>query len=449
MATTLHLAMNMSISSSRLTSSSLPSSFHHPKSFSYILAQNRSKHVFVPKATIRKEDVVIVGGGIAGLATAVSLQRLGIKSLVLEQADSLRTGGTSLTLFKNAWRVLDSIGVADELRSEFLEIQGMEIRTEKGKRLRSFRFKDVDESQEVRAVERRILLKTLADRLPSNGIQFSSKLANIESSGAGETLLELVNGTKLLAKILIGCDGVRSSVARWMGFAEPKYSGHYAFRGLAYFPNGQPYEPRVHYIYGRGERAGYVPVSRTKVYWFICYNNSSLAPRVTDPSQLMKQARDLIKGWPSDLLGLLDSTPEDPDTINLSPFMDRWLWPAITPPASKGNVVVAGDAWHPMTPNLGQGGCCALEDAVVLAKELSTAMKSGEQSIEEALQSYGKERWPRIFPITVQANLVGKLLQWDNPDVCYVRNEILVPKFVQIGPLLKHTNYDPGALVSD
>lgn len=50
--------------------------------------------------------------------------RLGVKSLVLEQAESLRTGGTSLTLFKNGWRVLDEMGVGDDLRPYFLEIQG-------------------------------------------------------------------------------------------------------------------------------------------------------------------------------------------------------------------------------------------------------------------------------------------------------------------------------------
>ena len=104
---------------------------------------------------MRKEQVVVVGAGIAGLATALSLHRfppkpqtlftinfcimvffffwwiheieifrLGVRSLVLEQSESLRVGGTSLTLFKNGWRVLDAMGVGDLLRTQFLEIQG-------------------------------------------------------------------------------------------------------------------------------------------------------------------------------------------------------------------------------------------------------------------------------------------------------------------------------------
>lgn len=75
-------------------------------------------------STSSKEEVVVVGGGIAGLAVSLALHRLGVSSLVLEQGRTLRTGGTSLTLFKNGWRVLDSLGVGDELRQDFLPIQG-------------------------------------------------------------------------------------------------------------------------------------------------------------------------------------------------------------------------------------------------------------------------------------------------------------------------------------
>ncbi|XP_049411880.1 monooxygenase 2-like [Solanum stenotomum] len=392
------------------------------------------------RADDRKEDIVIVGAGIAGLATAVSLQRLGIRTLVLEQGESLRTGGTSLTLFKNGWKALDAIGVGNDLRSQFLEIQGMAIKSEDGRELRSFRFKDEDESQEVRAVERRVLLETLASRLPPDAISFSSKLANIERSENGETLLELDDGIRISAKILIACDGIRSPVAKLMGFPEPNYVGHCAFRGLAYFPEGQPFEPKVNYIYGKGVRAGYVPVSETKVYWFICYNSSSPGPKITDPSILRQQAEQLVRNWPTELINLINLTPDD--TIIRTSLVDRWLWPSISPPASTGSIVLVGDAWHPMTPNLGQGACCALEDSIVLSKKLVEAIKSKRTSVEDAFKAYGNERWPRIFPLTVRAYLVGALLQWDNPVICALRDNIVVPKLVRLGPVLEHTNFE-------
>ncbi|XP_050227199.1 monooxygenase 2 isoform X1 [Mercurialis annua] len=396
--------------------------------------------------SISKENIVIVGAGIAGLATAASLQRLGIQSVVLEQAESLRTGGTSLTLFKNGWRVLDAIGVGSDLRSQFLEIQGMVVKSEDGRELRSFRFKDEDESQEVRAVERRILLETLANQLPPETIRYSSGLDKIEASENGETLLKLVDGTQLQAKIVIGCDGIRSPIAKWMGFSEPKYAGHCAFRGLGFYAEGHSFEPKVNYVYGRGLRAGYVPVSPTKVYWFICFNSQSPGPKITDPSVLKKQAKELIKNWPVELLNLIDITPDE--TVSKTPLVDRWLWPAVSRSASAGRVVLVGDAWHPMTPNLGQGACCALEDSVVLARKLAYAINSGTASIEDAFKSYGTERWSRVFPLTIRANLVGSLLQWEDPIVCSIRNNVVLPKLARLGPLLEHTNFDCEPLLT-
>ncbi|KAI3964702.1 hypothetical protein MKW92_003540 [Papaver armeniacum] len=353
---------------------------------------------------------------------------LGVTSLVLEQSESLRTGGTSLTLFKNGWRVLDDIG-----------LYRMVIKSENGRELRSFRFKDEAKDQEVRAVDRGILLETLANQLPPNSIRFSSKLANIETAGTSETLLELVDGTQLQPKIVIGCDGIRSPVAKWLGFPEPQYVGHCAFRGLGSYPHGQPFEPKVNYVYGRGLRAGYVPVSSTKVYWFVCFNSPSPGPKITDPAVLKNEAQKLVRNWPSELLEIIDRTPDD--TIIKTPLVDRWLWPKVTPSVSSGGVVLVGDAWHPMTPNLGQGACCALEDAVVLSGKLATALDAGPVAIDAALKAYEKERWGRIFPLTIRANLVGSLLQWENPIVCTVRNNIIIPKLLKLGPLLAHTNY--------
>ncbi|XP_020095526.1 uncharacterized protein LOC109715112 isoform X2 [Ananas comosus] len=406
----------------------------------------------------KEEEVVIVGGGIAGLATALALRRLGVAAAVLEQGASLRSGGTSLTLSTNGWRVLDVLGVADELRAQFLQIQGEAIpeikpkrlvmRSQDGRELRSFRFEDEAPGQEVRAVERRVLLETLAGKLPPNTISFSSRLRSIAWQGKDGTLLELDDGRQVLAKIVIGCDGVNSPIAKWMGFPEPKYVGHCAFRGLGQYPEGQPYESKVNYIYGRGLRAGFVPVSPTKVYWFICFNSQSPGPRTTDPSALKKEALDLVQTWPQELLDIMRNTPDD--TVVKTPLVDRWLWPGLSPPpvaaalngSSSAVAVVVGDAWHPMTPNLGQGACCALEDAVVLAGKLAPALTGSRGAVVAALGEYAQERWARVFPLTARASLVGSLLQWEDPIVCAFRNEVMIPRLVRLGPFLEHTNFE-------
>ncbi|KAL4326874.1 hypothetical protein AHAS_Ahas13G0043700 [Arachis hypogaea] len=255
---------------------------------------------------------------------------LGNGEVPKEEAESLRSGGTSLTLSKNGWSVFDAIGVANRLRSQFSQIEG----------------------QELRGVERRILLETLAAELPKGAIQFSSKLARIEPTSEGDILLELADGSKLHATSVIGCDGI----------------------------------------------------------------GSPLAIALSADLLLIQMSRN--------------------------PLADRWLWPSISPPASTGRIVLVGDAWHPMTPNLGQGACCALEDAVVLAKKLAGAIKSKEQdSVEEAFRSYGSERWRRVFPLTVRAHLVGSILQWENPLVCSIRNKIIIPKLASLKPMLEHTNF--------
>ncbi|KAD4179026.1 hypothetical protein R6Q59_010833 [Mikania micrantha] len=392
------------------------------------------------RSDTRDEQVVIVGAGIAGLSTAVALHRLGVRSLVLEQGDSLRTGGTSVTLFKNGWKVLDVIGVGEELRSQHLEIQGIAIKTDNGREIRSFTFKDEDQTQEVRAVERKILLETLAKQLPQDSICFSSKLGRIEKDKDGGILLELDNGTRISSKLVIGCDGIHSAVAKWMGFSEPKYAGYCAFRGLGDYPDGQPFGPRVNYIYGRGIRAAYVPVSTTKVYWFVCFNSPPPGTKITDPLELKKQSKDLIKTWDCELQSIVDATPDD--TIILTPLSDRWLWPGFSPPASSGGAVVVGDAWHPMTPNLGQGACCALEDAVVLVKKLAPVLDAGPMAIEDALRSYQNERFPRLYPMTIRSYLVGAILQMDNSMVCSLRDNVLIPKLVRLGSMLEHTNFE-------
>lgn len=108
-----------------------------------------------------------------------------------------------LTLFKNGWRVLDAIGVEDDLRTKFSEIQGLVVKSYNGRELRSFTFDKEAPGQVVRAVERRVLLESLASSLPSDHIPYNSKLKSIKKQGdQNETMLQLEDGLQILAKVM-------------------------------------------------------------------------------------------------------------------------------------------------------------------------------------------------------------------------------------------------------
>jgi 2-polyprenyl-6-methoxyphenol hydroxylase-like FAD-dependent oxidoreductase len=127
---------------------------------------------------------------------------------------------------------------------------------------------------------------------------------------------------------------------------------------------------------------------------------------------------------------------------------------------------LAGDAAHPMTPNLGQGGCVALEDAVVLARELSKVASTRENfsqegsdshgtsrglildpgAIDGALRSYERLRIPRAAKLTVQSWVYGTLLQIGFPPVTFARDNVVVPYLFKPDHWLDHTLYDCGEL---
>ncbi|KAL3497564.1 hypothetical protein ACH5RR_040296 [Cinchona calisaya] len=95
-----------------------------------------------------------------------------------------------------------------------------------------------------------------------------------------------------------------------------------------------------------------------------------------------------------------------------------------------------------MTLNLGQGVCCALEDAIVLSKKLADVVFFRTMFVEDAFKAYEEEHWVHVFPLTIHANAVGTLLQWDNSLVCSVRNNIIIPKLFRLGPVLEYINFE-------
>jgi 2-polyprenyl-6-methoxyphenol hydroxylase-like FAD-dependent oxidoreductase len=108
----------------------------------------------------------------------------------------------------------------------------------------------------------------MEEELPRGTIRYNSKIVSIDEDGAAK-IIHLADSSILRAKVLIGCDGVNSMVAKWLGLAKPSYSGRLATRGLAHYPDGgHGFEPRFLQFIGEGFRFGSVPCDETDVYWF-------------------------------------------------------------------------------------------------------------------------------------------------------------------------------------
>lgn len=381
---------------------------------------------------IEEHDIVIVGAGIAGLTTALGLHRLGIRSLVLESSDGLRITGFAFTMWTNAWRALDALGVGDFLRDKSFLLQGLELGNQNpgpGQApQRGLKFGKA----EIRCVRRKELLETLEREVPQGTIRYSSKIVSIEEFGNFK-LLHLADGSIFRTKMLIGCDGVNSMVAKWLGLQNPVSAGRSAIRGYVAYRDGHGFEPKFHTYFGGGLRYGIAPCDDKSLYWFCTFTPSHFKYDEDDdyPLKMKQFVISRLSNAPKRISDVVERT--ELDCISRAPLKFRLPWNILLGSIVRNNVCVAGDALHPMTPDLGQGGCSAMEDGIVLARCLGEALITKETCNEEeedyvkmakGLEKYARERRWRSFRLVSIAYVVGWLQESNNRVVSIFREKI-------------------------
>lgn len=204
----------------------------------------------------------------------------------------------------------------------------------------------------------------------------------------------------------------------------------------------------VNQIWGAGVRLGTFRMSDTELYWFVTYNapQPPLDAAADEGAALLARARAAVAGWDPKwgADAIINSTP--PEAVLRTSIGDRL--PRALGDWGKGRVTLVGDAAHPMTPNLGQGGAAAMEDALVLGARLAAALqeKAAERELlPTALRAYEKERGPRVAYLTVKSGIFGFLLQLPWAPVTFVRDNLALPIVFKPKSFLSHTKFEAPA----
>ncbi|WP_152348086.1 FAD-dependent oxidoreductase [Brevibacterium sp. CFH 10365] len=417
--------------------------------------------------------IAVVGAGIGGLSAAVGLQRAGADVTVFERAPEVRAGGSGLSIFANGLAALETLG----LRAAFDAVTDASVEGFAAGQRRAdgawIAQVPNDSVGALRIVDRadlhRILLGALAPGTVRTGSEATvtgtdgTLTVTARSAGSSSTMESnadpaTAGADKLPAPtpttdsdptptteesfdLIVGADGLHSRTRTVVDGepVAPRYSGYSAWRGITSVPvdlSGEAGES-----VGHGRRFGIAPLADGRVYWFGVANMPQRAVFADEKSTV----EQMFTGWHCPIADLIAATPAEEVRRTAISDLSRRL-----ARFHRGRVVLLGDAAHAMTPNLGQGGGQALEDAATLtvllapllagrragnAAEFAAELVAGPEpdvprvrgadpEFEAALQRYDALRRPRTQSIALKSRLMGQVFQLESPLLAGLRNAV-------------------------
>ncbi|WP_425628916.1 FAD-dependent monooxygenase [Cellulophaga lytica] len=339
----------------------------------------------------------IIGAGIGGLTTALAFEKLNIPYHLYEKAEDINAIGAGIWLAPNALKVYEWLGILDQIKNAGNSIDRITIATAD---LQTLTDSKQDEAKEeygysTVAIHRAELQKVLANNVASSNISWGKGLKSYTETKEGVEL-RFLDTTITNVDYLIAADGINSVVRKQL-FPKSKirYSGQTCWRGVTNFKLPKDYNHRGIEMWGKQTRFGISKLSADKTSWFAVAKSK---PFLIDNKETLKE--DLLKEYKkyaNVVTDLIENTNIDTilrnDIIDLKPIK-KW---------HTNRVCLLGDAGHATTPNMGQGGAQAIEDAYFLSKIIAT------NTTDNPFKEFQKVRYKKVNSIVNQSWITGKV----------------------------------------
>ena len=360
-------------------------------------------------------NILIIGAGIAGLSTAISLKLQGFNVKIAEKNSSITDIGAGIISWPNASNILDKLGLLEEVLKVSGKVTSMNRFTSEGENLGTIDITTLNEmmSYPSLSILRCDLMRILNNKINEMkiSIHFNHNLLSFVNNN--NLVSEKFTNKKIIkADVIIGADGRMNSLTREYvkGDNTPKYQGFINWVGIIKSKNDIFTNLSVSDYWGIGKRFGIVPISKNQAYWAGGMTSKNIETK--NPSLYKNELLHEFKDWPSNVLNIIKNTKDSGiNKIYVHDHDPLSTW-------HKNNVILIGDCAHAALPTSGQGACQALEDAWHLA----SCLKENSNNLTHAFESFTKIRIKKTNNITMGGRALAFSIFNDDKEFCLKRN---------------------------